>query len=210
MDGAAANEPFYDRMLKYLDRLDGTRKFVDAFGAVDATSPVPPPIEDPPFDFMVSTDWRGLASAASRPLVGAVHDAMSELPWHVPYGGGAAAAGPGFREKSMSTGRIGPNAPVRAEALASGFFVVGPNVTYFDHQHEPEELYLPIAGQAEFWNESRGWYTAGPDDVTVHPQWEWHAMKTGDAPVLIFWAWLGPEGFDVPPALRPTMAGLPA
>lgn len=207
--GKQGIEPFYKLMLDYLCQLDGTQKFIDAFRAVDATDVSPPPVEDPPFDFMVQTDWSTMASARSRPLVDAVQNAMTELAWHVPLGGDPAA-GPGFAQRAMSTGRIGPKTPLKTDDLASGVFVVGPNVKYLDHQHEPEELYLPIAGQADFWNPTNGWHVAGPDHVTIHPQWEWHAMTTGEQPVMIFWAWLGPEGFNDKAILRPTLGGLPA
>lgn len=204
-----AVEPFYKLMLDYLCQLDGTEKFTEAFRAVDATNISPPPVEDPPFEFMVQTDWSAMASDRSRPLVDAIQTAMADLAWHVPLKADPAA-GPGFAERAMSTGRVGPTTPLKTNDLAAGFFVVGPDVKYLDHKHEPEELYLPIAGQADFWNETDGWHVAGPDRVTIHPQWLWHAMKTGDAPVMIFWAWLGPDGFDDGAVLRPTLGGLPA
>ena len=205
---ANTDEPFYRLMLDYIDTLPGTGKFIKAFQDVDATHPQAPPVEDPPLPFIAQADWAALASDNSRNLVSAFAAAKHDLPWHVPYAG-VPLAGPGFATGASATGRIGPISPVRSDCLASGFFAVGPGVDYFDHQHEPEELYIPVAGRAEYWSESGGWHVAGPDDVMVHPQWEWHAMKTSDQPVLIFWAWLGPEGFGRAPDLRAALAGLP-
>ncbi|MEM7056414.1 MAG: dimethylsulfonioproprionate lyase family protein [Pseudomonadota bacterium] len=204
----ASEEPFYRLMLDYLHQLPSTEKFVGAFTELDATHPAPPIIEDAPLPFIAKADWTALASEKSADLVAAFAKVRHDLPWHVPYSGDPLA-GPGFSTGAASTGRIGPTAPVRSDVFASGFFAVGPGVDYFDHQHEPEELYLPIAGKAEFWSESLGWHEAGPDDLMVHPQWEWHAMKTGDQPILIFWAWLGPEGFGRLPDLRAAMGGVP-
>lgn len=201
-------EPFYQLMLDYLSQMDGADMFIDAFRAVDGRDVSPTPEEEPPFDYMVQTDWCAMASDRSLPLVSAIQDAMTDLAWHVPLGADPAA-GPGFVEGAMSTGRIGPTTPLKTDDLAAGFFVVGPEVKYLDHQHEPAELYLPIAGQAEFWNATDGWHVGGPDQVTIHPQWELHAMKTGAAPVMIFWAWLGPEGFNDKAILKPTLGGLP-
>lgn len=207
MDGPAIDDQIVALMREYLGTLAGADRFAAEFEALIGTPVVDVPYEEPPFAFMTDTDWPSLASTASRALVAAVSDRMGALPWHVPYRSDPSIAGPGFADRAMSTVRVGPHAPVRAEAFASGIFVMGPDVTYFDHKHEPAELYLPISGMAEFWNEDRGWYWAVADDVTIHPSWQWHAMRTGPQPVMIFWAWLGPEGFGTDPVCRPAMAG---
>ena len=93
------------------------------------------------------------------------------------------------------------------DGALAGFFLVGPEVAYHDHAHAPEELYLPVAGEGRFWAERSGWRAAGSGEVIVHQPWEWHAMRTCAAPVLIFWMWLGPEGFDDTPLLRPLIGG---
>ncbi|MEM7090612.1 MAG: dimethylsulfonioproprionate lyase family protein [Pseudomonadota bacterium] len=199
-------ELFHSLFTRYLHHLPGTEKFIAALSSVDSTSLSPPPIEDPAGPFITDADWSAMASQNSRPLVDAFSRRMRDLPWHVPYLGDPAA-GPGFAERAASTGRIGPIAPVRSPDVAGGFFVVGRDVDYLDHNHRPEELYLPVAGEAEFWNEDTGWSVKRADDAMIHPSWQWHGMRTTDKPVLIFWMWLGPEGFGDLPALRPTLGG---
>ena len=201
-------ERFYSLILDYISQLEGTGDYVQALRAVDASAPVPPPVEDPPGAYNTAANWTARCSPKGAALVGAMCAEMHELPWHPPYAPGVDA-GPGFAELAASSGRVGPKAPVRSDRVAAGFFAIGQGVDYFDHAHEPAELYIPIAGEAEFWAEGKGWRRLGPDSVMVHPPWQWHAMRTPDSPVLVLWMWLGPQGFGVAPTLRREIAGLP-
>lgn len=192
--------------LDYLRGIGGTEAFVEALGAR-----VPPPFRAPPERpkaFMRTSPWRDLASPASRPLVEAIVAGMDRLPWQTPYGPDDGA-GAGFHDRAMATEHLGGAQTFGDGEVATGVFTVGPAVTYHDHAHAPVELYLPIAGRATFWSESRGWRDAGPDEIIVHQSWEWHAMRTGAVPVLILWAWIGPDGIGIRPILRCEMAGLP-
>jgi len=202
-----ANERLDGLIRAYLGRIGGAAKFGAALGGVNSTRTVEMAPGSPPGAFITGAPWRDLASATSAPLVNAFTAAMHGFAWHIPYSGDPAA-GPGVADRAAVAHRVGPDAPAPAVELAMGFFVVGPNVDYFDHQHEPEELYLPIAGRARFWNEAGGWMNAGPDTTMIHPSWQWHAMRTGQEPVLILWMWLGPGGIANRPALRPGLAGV--
>lgn len=207
MEGQTSEDPIVALMRNYLRDIGGAARFLAEFDALVQAPHAHLSPDQPPFAFMTQTDWSAVASSSSQALVSAVSAKMGYLPWFVPYRDDPTVAGPGFAERAMATVHVGPRGSIHAPSFASGFFAVGPDVTYFDHKHEPTELYLPIAGKAEFWNENQGWHWAGPDTVTVHEPWHWHAMRTGSEPILIFWAWLGPEGFGVDPICRPTMAG---
>ena len=197
---------FFRAMLRYMQTVPGTERFAavlgtqipaDKTGAGDALRP-----------FVRHMPWAELASPASRPLVQAFTAAVERLPWTIPYAADAGA-GQGFSEGAVASEHLGAGTTFGSGPVASGIFAVRPGVTYHDHAHQPVELYLPIAGRAAFWSETRGWRHAGPDQAIVHQPWEWHAMQTTDQPVLILWAWLGPDGIGTRPILRCEMAGLP-
>ncbi len=75
--------------------------------------------------------------------------------------------------------------------------LMGPKVTYPNHKHSPEELYLILAGQV--WWETEGkqarWKYAG--DVMHHRPHAVHSITAGDEAVLILSLWRG-GGFEMP------------
>ena len=75
--------------------------------------------------------------------------------------------------------------------------LLGPEVTYPNHRHSPEELYLVLAGQV--WWESEGrqacWKYAG--EVMHHRSDVVHSIKAGDEAVLILNLWRG-GSFEMP------------
>lgn len=196
-----AAEKSYGLIRDYLGGLAAAERFAAALGAVDGTRSIDAAVRKPALAFVAATDWSSIASPASARLVGAFVEQIGRFGWQDPFDH-AYATGSGLAGRACTTGRIGPNGPVPASDLAAGFFAVGPGVDYRDHRHEPEELYLPIAGRAQYWNEAAGWREAGPDTVMIHPPWQWHAMRTSEQPVLILWMWVGRSGFSDPPELR--------
>jgi hypothetical protein len=122
------------------------------------------------------------------------------LLWFQPYEGDPRA-GEGFAERAVANPSVGPWAPLKAEHVGMGFFPVGPNVTYAEHAHAPDEIYLPIAGCARFSCQSYGTVVTGPDRALLQPSWDWHRMETEQNPVLILWVWIG-EGLKENPVFR--------
>lgn len=77
------------------------------------------------------------------------------------------------------------------QTAAGGFLILGPGVEYPDHHHVAEELYVPLAGSAE-WRKGEGPFvprTAG--EVIHHPSRISHAMRTKREPLLALYLWRG-------------------
>ena len=67
-----------------------------------------------------------------------------------------------------------------------GATVMAPGVTYADHDHPPEEIYLPLAA-GEWWNAEMDWTDPGPEGVIYNPPGILHKMRAGTAPFLALW-----------------------
>ncbi len=68
---------------------------------------------------------------------------------------------------------------------------MAPEVTYPEHRHAPEELYVVLSpGQ---WQQSRGdWHEPGAGGIVHNPPNVLHAMRSGSTPLLATWClWIG-------------------
>ena len=174
------------QMQSLLAATEGAESFAAAFA--DATAPnITIAGQSDATAFAGETVWADQAAPATRALANLVQDGNC-LGWAVPYGNDPMA-GRNFAERSAYCMIAGPGAPVEHSSIACGFFMVGPDVDYNDHQHGPVELYLPLSGTARYWSEGHGWQTARPGQAMVHGAWEWHALQTRDQPILILWMW---------------------
>ena len=52
---------------------------------------------------------------------------------------------------------LGPDAYWHSDQISSGFLILGDNIIYPQHSPEEEELYLPISGDAEWYQQNQGW-----------------------------------------------------
>jgi hypothetical protein len=73
--------------------------------------------------------------------------------------------------------------------ISCGVLVLGTNTFYPRHRHEAEEIYLPLAGNAD-WQQGDGvWRRRSPGTLIHHSSEEPHAMRTGDEPLLAMYLW---------------------
>ncbi len=73
-----------------------------------------------------------------------------------------------------------------------GFVVYSPaDLHYPWHHHPAEELYLVLAGEAEFCIHGEKPKTLRPGDTTYHASMVPHAMTTHDHPVMAYVLWRG-------------------
>lgn len=182
----------------YLRQFTEAGDFTAALDRVAGT-PELRPLATPP-DVVTAHDWVSLSSARSRRLVETMVRHRDRLLWFQPYEGDPRA-GDGFAERATANPSVGPWAPLKADHVGMGFFPVGPNVIYGEHAHQPEEIYVPIAGRARFHCDSYGTIETGPDRVLLQPSWDWHRMETDEYPVLILWVWIG-GGLNANPVFR--------
>ena len=63
---------------------------------------------------------------------------------------------------------------------------MAPGITYPDHRHPPEEVYIVLSnGQ---WRQGSGpWHAPGVGGIVYNPHDIVHAMRSGDSPLLAIW-----------------------
>ncbi|MDD9923904.1 MAG: dimethylsulfonioproprionate lyase family protein [Boseongicola sp.] len=72
-----------------------------------------------------------------------------------------------------------------------------PNLYYPHHHHPGEEIYLVVAGQAEFYSDGDDPAILSSGAVRQHKSNQPHAMQTFDDPVMAMVMWR--NGFETPP-----------
>jgi len=84
-----------------------------------------------------------------------------------------------------------------------GFMIYAPAGLHYPwHHHPAEELYLVLAGEAEFMIHGAAPKTLRPGDTTYHTSMQPHAMTNHDYPVMAYVLWRG--NLTVAPVLTPS------
>jgi len=114
------------------------------------------------------------------------------LPWRYSYPprpGSAADAGD-LAERIAFAELIGPQAPLAAPGCRAGFTLLAPETFYPLHAHPAVELYLVIAGQAQ-WTTPDAERIVPPGGFVLHASGQPHAMRTFAEPLLALYGWQG-------------------
>ncbi len=127
------------------------------------------------------------APAFSRPFVDALVAAAASLAWQRSYS--PALVGTPFYDNYGWTELAGLSGPTPSEHLACGLLLLGSGITYPSHRHEADEIYVPLAGTAEWKHGDDEWRERPPGSVIHHGSVEPHAMRTGPAPMLALYLW---------------------
>lgn len=77
------------------------------------------------------------------------------------------------------------------DVLAGGFLLLGPGISYPDHHHVAEEIYVPLTGGTRWRKGEGGFVLRAADEVIHHPSNVNHAMRTGAEPLLALYLWRG-------------------
>ena len=85
---------------------------------------------------------------------------------------------------------IGPEGPLAAPACRLGFTLMAENTDYPLHAHPAVELYLVIAGRAE-WRTPGSAAIQAPGRLVLHASNQPHGMRTLAEPLLAVWCWSG-------------------
>jgi quercetin dioxygenase-like cupin family protein len=94
---------------------------------------------------------------------------------------------------------IGGGGPFTSAQMASWVVYMPAGLHYTWHNHPSEELYLVLAGEAEFMREGEPSETLGPGDTSFHASNQPHAMTTHDHPVMAYVMWR--NNLETPPVL---------
>ena len=130
-----------------------------------------------------------IALPGCRPLLEILAGKCSALRWGQTYT--AADLGQRFIDNYGWTELFGTRGHFLNETMAAGFLILGPNITYPDHHHTAEELYLPLTGGTE-WRKGEGAFVVrAAGEVIHHPSNVSHAMRTGVEPLVALYLWRG-------------------
>lgn len=99
---------------------------------------------------------------------------------------------------------IGEEGPFTSEKMRAWVVYMPPGLHYPWHHHPGEEMYLILAGEAEFLRRGCPGARLGPGDVSEHAANQPHATETHDQPLMAYVVWR--NGFGVPPVLTPREA----
>ena len=84
---------------------------------------------------------------------------------------------------------IGKQGPFVSERIRTGISILGPGIEYPRHHHEAEEIYVVLAGGADFYvGEQAATRRSSGDVVYVGPN-EPHGFTTGDDIMVILYLW---------------------
>ena len=93
----------------------------------------------------------------------------------------------------------GPDAPFASQTMRSFIVYMPPWLHYPWHHHPAEEVYLVIAGEAEFMLARHEPRILRPGECALHPSMQPHATATREHPLLAYVVWRG--DLDVAPVL---------
>ena len=129
------------------------------------------------------------ADPKTQALVDTVADMAGALPWGQNYS--AADFGAAFQARYGFMELIGPRGPFAADDVACGLLMFAPDTEYPQHRHEAEEIYVVLAGRAE-WRAGADGYREEPPGAALHRHpWVPHATRMGAEPMLALYLWRG-------------------
>ena len=135
--------------------------------------------------------WLGVSapgnSVAARALLEQLAEVADALDWRQTYA--AKDVGATFMDNYGWTELVGPRGPAPSERLACGILILGPRTLYPPHRHEAYEVYVPLAGVAEWCQGARGWQSYAPGTAVAHASDVAHAMRTAEEPLVALYLW---------------------
>ncbi len=132
---------------------------------------------------------RACATADTQGLVDAIVAMGGSLPWGQSYT--QADFGAAFQARYGFMELLGPRGPLVAEDIACGLLLFAPDTEYPQHRHEAEEVYVVLAGTAEWRAGPKAYAAAAPGTVLHRPSWQPHATRMGAQPMLALYLWRG-------------------
>ena len=84
---------------------------------------------------------------------------------------------------------IGLHGPFVSDRIRAGIAIWGAQVDYPQHQHQAEEVYIVLAGSAEFSFDNSMAKTRGAGDVVFVESNRRHGFHTSDESLVVFYLW---------------------
>jgi len=155
------------------------------------------PCHRPCADYMAA---EGVMEAESyAPLRDAMLGASGEALWRETYA--HTDIGQHFMDRFGCYCIIGKGGWWSSETMSAYIVYMPPGFWYTWHHHPAEEMYLVVAGEAEFLRNGAPTETLTPGGASFHASNQPHAMQTHGKPVLAYVIWRNNLG--IPPVLTP-------
>ena len=132
-----------------------------------------------------------LTSAATHNLAEAAIAVAPGLCWRQTYDGRNVA--PTFLARYGWAELLGPYGIFASDSARLGFLLLGKDTLYPAHAHAAEELYLVLAGTADWQKGQEPWQPMPPGTAIHHTPHLPHAMRTSAEPMLAMYLWWGAE-----------------
>ena len=129
------------------------------------------------------------ASADYHPIIDSMIHQQSTLHFGQTYN--ATDFGAAFMQQYGWIKLLGPDAYWHSDILSSGFILLGDDITYPEHWHVAEEIYIPISGTAEWYHQDAGWRVLPPGTLIHHQSNVKHAIRTIGEPMMALYVWRG-------------------
>lgn len=130
-----------------------------------------------------------LAPPAPQPLVQLLAERRDDLCWGQTYN--ASDFGEAFLQNYGWLEVFGTRGHFANEEVAAGLLILGPGITYPDHHHIAEEIYIPLTGGTEWRMGEGGFHTRQAGEIIHHASNVSHAMRTGSEALLALYIWRG-------------------
>ncbi len=163
-------------------------------GAPSVTGPFDGPNQPEPHPLPVLgcvTELPDLSVAATRRLVEAVVAVAPDLHWRQTYDGRNVSST--FLDRYGWAELLGPYGAFACDHARLGLLLLGRETLYPSHAHAAEELYLVLAGTADWQHGDGPWQPRAPGTTIHHTPHLPHAMRTSAEPLLAMYLWWGAD-----------------
>lgn len=86
---------------------------------------------------------------------------------------------------------LGKQGPFVSESIRAGVGIYGPNIEYPIHRHHPEEIYIVLAGAADFMIGNADGIRKTAGDVVFMKSNTPHGFRTCDEAFVVYYLWQG-------------------
>ncbi|HKF62393.1 MAG TPA: dimethylsulfonioproprionate lyase family protein [Dongiaceae bacterium] len=161
--------------------------FAQAVARLDLSAPRPQPQPD---SLPVCRFWERVVAGGGA-LLAPLAKLAPALSWVQNPNYVAAPPSPEFLENYGYAVLAGPGGLVASEALALGILLLGPGIHYPSHNHPAVEIYVVLAGEAEWQKAGEPWRREPPGAVIRHDSMVTHATRALAEPLLAAYVWQG-------------------
>ena len=158
------------------------RRKVDLEGELVPSVPQPKNPIDRELESAVEHALAADTDGSKAALINAFQRLAPALPWY----SRACPEQPLFEVGHMNAEVLGDKGIERRSDLTVGVTIMAPNLTYPDHHHPPEEIYM-VLSQGSWRQGATPWYETGFGGYIYNPPNILHAITSSETPLVAIW-----------------------